>query len=564
MQLQPYIYLDSLTFLFLALELAVCLVLHIVYKTLNLFFLKKKNRQTIKLLIAFLTGYTIAGVFLGLEYLQQFIFNNNKIFFLPLVTVMFIYFLAINKHFLIALISYAMLIIQLFAFSNWTINMNYIFCLILMAVSFTNIIVNMVIKKYKEQYLLINYVINYITSSLVLVVVTLISSQQFENIVNILVLSFAAMFFLLVTHSLELFFIKLSKKVTSKSKQLIYTEEYFVLPKLIPNYFLELVKAKQYKHYLIVTFFIENLDIVKKKMNTKQYDEFKQDYLGQIAAKFEEFGGFLYKSKYGYYGAILPVNQSYLSNLNKEYKGNLLKNRSNDDILQKYETILASLDKFYQIGKEKVNIRTKMIVSIYGIHDVDVEKLINSNFLYLKQFIVFNSNLAQNYVQLINPKYFLKINEQVQNYNKIFNFINQAEFDIKLQETEINHKMYVRPQFFWLKKFTCNLSKILSYFDQNSACLLQRYLALKAIEKYSLTEKPHQLIVDFPISELNNITFSASKILKKIQIFNLTNKNIVLFFNGKNFVYDEVFTNNLKDLDNHKITYLFDKKSIHN
>lgn len=118
MQQQPYLYLDSLTFLFLTLELTVCLVLHIVSKTLNLFFLKKKNRQTIKLLIAFLTGCTIAGAFLGLEYLQQFIFNNNKIFFLPLVTIMFIYFLAINKHFLIALISYAMLIIQLFAFSN--------------------------------------------------------------------------------------------------------------------------------------------------------------------------------------------------------------------------------------------------------------------------------------------------------------------------------------------------------------------------------------------------------------------------------------------------------------
>lgn len=118
MQLQPYLNLDSFTFSFLALELVVCLVFYVILRIINLFFLKAKHKYIFEFLNSFLTGCAIATAFLGLEFLQQIIVNNTKIFFLPLVTIMFIYFLAIDKHFLITFVGYGILIIQLFAFSN--------------------------------------------------------------------------------------------------------------------------------------------------------------------------------------------------------------------------------------------------------------------------------------------------------------------------------------------------------------------------------------------------------------------------------------------------------------
>lgn len=114
--MQPYINLDSLTFSFLALELAICLIFHIALKPINLFSFKKKYRQIANLLISFLISSLIAAAVLGLETLQHFIIGSNKIFFLPLVTVVFVYYLAISKHFLFGLFSYGALVTQLFAF----------------------------------------------------------------------------------------------------------------------------------------------------------------------------------------------------------------------------------------------------------------------------------------------------------------------------------------------------------------------------------------------------------------------------------------------------------------
>lgn len=262
----------------------------------------------------------------------------------------------------------------------------------------------------------------------------------------------------------------------------------------------------------------------------------------------------LFRSDESRYGFFLPLNQSTC--LKEALKGNNQVTRSVKDLLKNLETILLSRSITYSTSwKQKVGVKIRCGVAIYGIQDASI-----TNLHSLADFALKNEQSSQkNIVQLFNPHdYFNNINEEkainAMDWRiKLDNFVNYFTpiFNVKSKKTIFN---IVTPEKIEYSEIKESVRDFINFFEWTN--IFDRYMAFWALSNSKQLKDSEQKIAFFYSPQILELNFEFNSFKQKLYKLNITLEKIILIFDFymfekiKNY---ELFFNNLNDLKNYGV-----------
>lgn len=330
---------------------------------------------------------------------------------------------------------------------------------------------------------------------------------------------------------------RLLSHMSVMAKQGAYIDKHYLIPAVLPDYFQEIIKKNNLTQALVVSLYI----------GAKEID--RQEILEKIHQEFNNKKVLFFKSEFDSYGLILWGQEYRIKNLKNSYRGNHKKTREQNDQLFLLEKQVESL--------QNDKVKLLVYVSIYGVHNYDLNDLLKQNHFAYKHDSFDESN---NIIQLFNPN--LRNQEIADDisFATLSQKINLNDISVELELLQMfkSKRLYVCPRFYWSKKLTCNVNTIMSELEPSIADTLLRSLAIKSLEQYANNDElmKYPLLIYYPINQLNNTTWSTANFIKKIKLYGLKPYQIILSFNAKKLnVWPKEIVENLKDLESHYIKY---------
>lgn len=326
--------------------------------------------------------------------------------------------------------------------------------------------------------------------------------------------------------------------MSTMARQGAYIDKHYLVPSALEQYFAEFINKNNVSQALVVSLIIYTSDKHKATVLDNIYNTFKSD------------NTLFFKSNFDTYGLILTGSNYHITNLNKAYLGNQLDSRKNNDTLAFLEEKLCSLNN----KKTKI----KAYVSVYGVHSCNLEELLqNNNFFYKNDTLTRHHNT----IQLFNTNI---INQQIIDnisYATLEQKIDLKDIDVELELLRFkkDKHIYVCPRYYWPKMLTCNSQTIMQQFEPSVASTLLRSLAIKSLEKYANNEeyKQYPLLIYYPINQLNSGSWFATNLIKRIRLFGVDPRNVILSFNANQLNYwPKQIVENLLTLQEHNVRYL--------
>ncbi len=376
---------------------------------------------------------------------------------------------------------------------------------------------------------------------LTIVIVSKINEYSLYYFVVCLIAVAATIFYYAVVRAVN----KWLTRMSTMAKQGAYIDKYYLIPTVFEQYFNDFIKTNNCSQALVVSIVLEGTDSQKSLA------------LSKIHSLFEKDKSLFFKSTYETYGFVLTGNKYSVSNLQKSYLGNKIVSRLDDDNLKSLETQLKKI--------HLSNFKLLAYVSIYGIHSCNVDSLLKRNHYLIKHD---NFEPKQNVIQLFNTDITTQDIKDEIAFATLSQRANLNDIIVELELIRItkNKRLYACPRFYWTKMLTCNIDTIMSRFEFSVANTLLRHLAIKSLEAYANNSQFHKypLLLYYPIEHLNSHTWSSSNLIKKIKMFGVNNKNIIILFSVKNYrALPDQIKENLLDLEIHNINYfLVDIKTI--
>ncbi len=227
----------------------------------------------------------------------------------------------------------------------------------------------------------------------------------------------------------------------------------------------------------------------------------------------------LFRADESRYGFFLPVNQKF--NLIKMLAGNDKFVREPKDLLKNLETMLYSCPNVYLTSwKEKITLKIRSGVAIYGLHDYSITNLHN-----LADFALKNEQSSQkNIVQLFNPRdYFKNLHEQkaineMDASIKLDNFINYFTpiFDLKINKTVFN---IVTPEKVEYSEIKESVRDYINFLGWTST--FDRYMAFWALSTtLSLKNSVHNQLAFFYSPQIFEHNFDIGNFQQRFLKFN--------------------------------------------
>lgn len=379
------------------------------------------------------------------------------------------------------------------------------------------------------------FLISCATTLILLIVVILSGLNEYSlyySIVSLIAIA-ATIFYYAVVRAVN----KWLTRMSTMAKQGAYIDKYYLIPTVFEQYFNDFIKTNNCSQALVVSIVLEGTDSQKSLV------------LSKIHSLFENDKSLLFKSTYGTYGFVLTGNKYLISNLQKTCLGNKTISRLDDDNLKSLETQLKKINLS--------NFKLLAYVSIYGVHSCNVDSLLKRNHYLIKHD---NFEPKQNIIQVFNTDITTQDIKDEISFATLSQRANLNDINVELELIKMTKSktMYACPRFYWAKMLTCNIDAIMSKFESSVANTLLRHLAIKSLEAYANNEHYHKypLLLYYPVDQLNTNTWSSPNLIKKIKMFGINNKNIILLFSVKKYkdLPDQI-RENLIDLELHNINY---------
>lgn len=346
-----------------------------------------------------------------------------------------------------------------------------------------------------------------------------------------------SMVIMLLYYAVIRFINKWLTQMSQLAKQGAYVDKHYLIPTVLDQYFNQFIDKRNVSQALVVslTFTINNKN--------------KDILLDKIYSLFHNDDCLFFKSSYETYGLILSGKQYNIINLNKSFLNNKNSERDVNDDLRFFETKLSKLLTLAP--------NLKAYVSVYGVHSCNLNQLLKNNHYALKHV---DKDESKNIIQLFNTNI---TNQEISDniaYATLSQKVNLNDIDVELELIKMNktNKIFVCPRFYWPKMLTCDTKEIMQMFDVTTANTLLRSLAVKSLEKYinNVDYQQYKLLIYYPIDELNSSTWKCIDLIKKIKLYGLDPKQVILSFNcSKLKVWPRQIIQNLLSLEQYQQSY---------
>lgn len=394
-------------------------------------------------------------------------------------------------------------------------------------------------------------------------VAILYSSDAFINMIINTIVNFV-MFYLL--YAIALTISNIIEKTYTLKTSIQYDRDQFIKPAYAKIAFEDYVKKNNISVGLFITFDIIGIEQIITAKGKNFADRVEKKFISYLVYSFTK-KSFFFKTPENKYAIFLKIDENKI-NLVTSLKGNLLKERKEEDFILPYQKILNNLPTSILHENKMYDVKAIAFASIYGVHSNDFNEL-NALLNETKANLTLDEGF--NVIQL----YEYKTIDNISDYNSMLELAKSIDFDsfnVKLTEvwvgknpnnvsnnfldytiSSIKHGIYSKELFFnKYKNDLPNLSLLLRSFGLRALILFSNYIDSNQHSHYNL-------IIDYPIYEISKDEFSGFELIKKIKKHNLNLDKIILNLNVLNLTsLNDQTIKKIKNLNKEGIRFSFD------
>jgi hypothetical protein len=298
----------------------------------------------------------------------------------------------------------------------------------------------------------------------------------------------------------------------------------------------------------LIGFSIKNISGGTYTLGSRIISEYKQTIANDIYKYFDKYPHklfFINENEYFY--VLIKTDYQITQSLDTAYHGNFLKFRQNQDFLKQFELFKISDYRFHNV---EVTADINLIISLYGVHDNDIFKLINSTQVIVDSF---EPNSKYNIIQLSDFRSKLALDQDMSEFQQLKQILDINEIKLKFKIFNFVNENINFPIFNDLKLMAFSTDAIIRLLPKKLHKIAIKHLASKAIEQFSKNIRSNEsLMINYPIESLNNPDFSSQTFYSKIAYFNINAKQIIVLLD----------LDHLKENHDHAINNILNLKKI--